>query len=238
MDIIVINNVLRLFNLIINDNFEIIDLNNNSKTSLININGVYEYNFMIKDINYNLVIKGNTITIKNSCNEIFIFDNGNFSYFRNDNNAEELEHVVIGSKAISFFSKNDIGNGNSYSVLFSVNQSGNKFSNGIVEEKIFIKDLQYLLYEIDRSKNGTSITTTNKVYSANNNLKSVNISSYNNPINVNDYLLNELCKSGYIIGLLSYLKSLIPNFDDYIKSINSNILKIKNDKLSKKVSNS
>ena len=233
MDLVQLNKVLRLFNLIINEDLDIIDLNNNTKSKLVN----NTYIFNIKDISYKLVISDNNISISNDSFEVFSFSINSFNYHRYDKDNNELEHVILEPKMFSFFSKNDIGNGNSYSILFRVILNGFKFSSGYVEEDVCIKDIQHLEYEINRSKDSTCITTVNRIYNSNHNIKSTTINSYLSPININDYLLNELCNSGYIIGLLSYLKNLLPNFDDYIKSINSSILKIKNDKLSKKISN-
>ena len=97
MDLVQLNKVLRLFNLIINEDLDIIDLNNNTKSKLVN----NTYIFNIKDISYKLVISDNNISISNDSFEVFSFSINSFNYHRYDKDNNELEHVILEPKMFS-----------------------------------------------------------------------------------------------------------------------------------------
>ena len=231
------NNALKLFNLEINENYEIINHNDNSRSTLVLNKGNYEYEFIFNGIDHKLIINKNYILISNSNNEYFIFSMDGFSYDKKIGNSTlNSDQVTVQSKLMSFYSRNDLKDGNSYCIGFKANLNGNKFSYGDIKEKMDIVSVQIIDSIIDRNKRGTNIATTKRIYEKGR-LVQTGVSCDISELSVHDYILNELCNSGFVISLLHRLEALLPGITLYLGSINSNVLKIKNDEIEKKISN-
>ena len=236
MSIQYINSILRLFNLSIDNNYVLNDFNNNTKNQLLMVDCYYLYEFSIKDILYKVIIGKDSIVVENSSRENFIFKLNNFTYKKVDGKGNELEQVIISPKLLSFYNKNDLGDNTSYSINFVINMNGNKFIHGSILEIFDMKDKQRIETIISRYKDQTTfINVNNKIYTGKY-TSDYSIKNSSKDMDINDYLESELCRSGFINTLLDYLRELIPDFDNYIVSINKNVLRIKNDNLIKKIS--
>ena len=237
MDLVSVNEALKLFNLELTDSYEIINHNDNSRSTLVSVKGNYEYDFVFNGIDHKMIINKDYILISNSNSEYFIFSRVGFSYDKKiGNSSVNSEQVTIQPKLMSFYSRSDLKDGNSYCIGFKANLNGNRFTYGDIKEKMDLVSVQIIDSIIDRNKRGTNIVTTKRIYE-NERLTQTGVSSDISELNIHDYILNELCNSGYIIGLLHRLEALLPGITLYLGSINSNVLKIKNEEIEKKISN-
>ncbi len=237
MDLVSVNEALKLFHLEVNENYEIINHNDNSKSTLVLNKGNYEYIFVFNGVEHTLIINKDYILISNSEQEYYIFSNAGFSYNKKIRNSHlNSDQVTIQPRLMSFYSRNDLKDGNSYCIGIKANLNGNRFTYGDIKEKMDLVSVQIIDSIIDRNKRGTNIFTTKRIYE-NERLTQTDATSDFSELSVHDYILNELCNNGFVITLLHRLEALLPGITSYLGNVNGNVLKIKNEEIEKKISN-